>query len=366
MSERPHPIPSHHTVWGIPLIGMRCPHCDRRYFIRQGTPEVRCPHCFQAHLTPLGDATPHLPYHAPPELVCAFSLNPTAVEQHLNDFARDIPFAPPDLNAKTLRNRLQRLYLPQWLVDGDVHATWEAEVGFDYEVVSYQEYCNDANQEWTTEKTTQTRIRWETRIGQLERHYDNITAPALDDDTALQRILGPHRPHTAHAYTPASLSDGLIRLPDRPPQDAWSDAALNFQRAAAIECQHAAQADHIRHYRWSPTYTHLNWTQRLCPVYTTYYVGDEGTPYPIFIHGQTGQLSGIRQASMQRAQRLSIIIAIIAAVLLVIGLCLIATGLIMPPILIVGLIIIVLTLGGGAIGALSPILIAKRFNRKNH
>ena len=359
----PQAIPEPHAVWGIPLTSVYCPQCDWHYFIRQGLDDVHCPHCFQANLTPLEDADEQLPYHLPPELIQPFTVSKNVVEQHIQDFVHDIPFAPDDLNVEALRSRVQRFYLPMWLVDSDIAATWEAEVGFNYAVVSHRERYNEGKQ-WTTEEHTETRIRWEKRIGQLTRHYNNILAPALDDHAALRDALGRYSPQTAHAYTPTSIGKSLIRLPDRAPKAAWSGAVPHLQATAASDCRQAAQADRIRHHRWAPTYTNVNWTQLLQPVYATYYVDDAGRPQTILINGQTGQLFGQRRASMRRAQQRAVIIAIIATVFLVLGLCLIGTGFMMPPVLIVGIILAILAVGGGAAGALVPILVAHRFNRQ--
>ena len=37
---------------------------------------------------------------------------------------------------------------------------------------------------------TETRVRWEPRVGRLNRAYENVAAPALDDHRALMARLG--------------------------------------------------------------------------------------------------------------------------------------------------------------------------------
>jgi len=60
----------------------------------------------------------------------------------------------------------------------------------------------------------------------------------------------------------------------------------------------------------------------LIPVFTAWYLDDEQQPQPVLIHGQTGQLSGPRRASMRRAQNTAFIMAGVAGALFTISLIL--------------------------------------------
>lgn len=346
-------------AWGVSMAGALCPHCDWRYFVPEGKLPLRCPHCFQTDLVPLIDPA-KLPYHHPPELVVPFSLKVEAAAMRIEAFAGGIPFAPEDLNPQTLRGRVQRLYVPQWLVDGDVTALWEAEVGSDYDVVSHQERYADGSG-WSTREVRETRIRWEPRVGRLARTYENVIAPALEDQAVLHRAVGTYA-QTAQPFAPALLEDVLVRLPDRSPDAAWPDVVPAFQATAAEECRQACAADHVRQFRWSPAYSARNWTLRLLPLYATYYIDGEGQPCPVLLNGQTGQMSGLRRGSMQRAQRRALIIVAVAAVLFLISLVVGLMGLAVPPLLIVAGIGGLLALGVG-LSALVPIVRVWRFNR---
>ena len=345
--------------WGLPLEGALCPHCDWRYFLPEGALPLRCPHCCQADLVPLAEPA-QLPYHHPPELVVPFSLKVEAAAARIEGFAEGIPFAPEDLNPQTLRSRVQRLFVPQWLVDGDVTALWEAEAGFDYDVVSHQERYADGSG-WSTREVRETRIRWEPRVGRLARTYENVVAPALEDQATLHRAIGAYK-GAAQPFVPALLDDVLVRLPDRSPAAAWTDAEPAFLATAAEECSQACAADHIRQFRWSPEYSSLNWTLRLLPVYATYYLDDEGQPCPVLLNGETGQISGLRRGSMKRAQQRALIIAAVAAVLFILSLVTGLVGIAVPPLLVFAGIGGLIALGVG-LGALVPIVRVWQFNR---
>jgi len=350
------------STWGVPLEGARCPHCDWQYLVPKDDVTLSCPHCFQAELIPLGEAALHLPYQLPPEKVLPFAVDAITVNQNVAAFVSEIPFAPRDLNANVLRARVRRFYFPMWLVDGDVSGMWDAEVGFDYEVVSHRERYADGGG-WATEEVRENRVRWEPRAGRLDRHYDNIAAPASEGHAAFERALGPYTLEAARPYDAAGVRDICMRLPDRAQSAAWPDAIPGFQQAAADDVRRASRAGHIRRFRWSPEYVNLNWSLLLLPVYATYYLDDEQQPQPVFISGQSGRVSGARRASMQRAQRAALIIAAIAALLFLLGLVLGVVGLMLPPLIAVGIVLAMLSFMGGVVGALIPIVRVSRFNR---
>jgi hypothetical protein len=131
---------------------------------------------------------------------------------------------------------------------------------------------------------------------------------------------------------------------------------------AAEECCKAAGADHLRDFRWSPEFYSQEWTLLLQPVYSTYYLDDEGQPRPVYINGQSGAISGVRRASPKRAQRRSLTILIAAAVIFMVSLLLVLGGALVPPLLAVGGV----GLFAGVVVAFAaavPAMVAWQFNR---
>jgi hypothetical protein len=130
---------------------------------------------------------------------------------------------------------------------------------------------------WKTREMVETRIRWEPRLGQLTRHYDNIVAPALEDTSTLTTRIGPTERKQTTAYEPAALSQAAIRIPDLHPENAWpqAQAALHQPRD---ECRQAAQSPHLRHYAIHAAHANLHGPSRLQPMYATYYLDDQGRP----------------------------------------------------------------------------------------
>jgi hypothetical protein len=351
------------SLWGEPTSTVVCSLCDWSYMLPQGVLPQRCPNCFRGELTPVAvGADGQLPHVRPPELYLPFSIPIEKVLQNIQQFAGGPWFAPTDLTSQNLRGRLKRVYWPMWLVDCDVQATWEAEAGYNYEVVSHQDRYNETQAGWTSQEVKETRVRWEPRAGRLTRSYANVPAPALEDHRQLMAKVRGFQLEQAQPYSSEALKQAFVRLPNRSSVDAWPDAVPAVQSASADECRQAARADHIRQFQWSPEYRNQHWTPLLLPVYTTYYLDDDAAPQPVFIHGQSGYLSGKRRASMKRAQRTALMILVAAAITLVLGLLFSAAGLFIPPLLVLGGIGILAAILVG-VAAVIPVVMAWQINR---
>ncbi len=349
--------------WEATRVPVICNECDWRYLALSDQIPDRCPHCAAESLEVLEPGEADFPYAASPELVVPFTIPEVTISQRIQTFSDGIPLPPVDLDPSTLIERLRPMYFPVWLVDSDVQAQWQAEVGFDYQVVSHQDrYADSAG--WQTNEVRETRVRWEPRVGHLSRHYDNVAAPALNTHQAVQRVLGSHDVASAQRSGSVSLGGVLVRAPDRAPDEAWSEATMGLRQRASQECRTAADADHLRSYRWSPTCTDIRWTLLLLPIYATYYLDDEDIPRQILVNGQTGQLTGVRRASPERAHRRSLTIGIIALVLFTLSLILGLVGmLIVPPLVVVAVLGALLSIMVG-IAAIVPTARVTLFNRR--
>lgn len=349
--------------WGQELLAGVCASCGWNFLLTTRGQLRRCPYCFQAELSPFEPGREALPGTNPPELVVPGELARQKLEQSLFAFSQGIWFAPQDLNPSNLVQRIERVYLPMWLVDVQVEATWQAEAGYDYQVVSHREQYDQNRGGWITQEVTETRVRWEPRAGKLRRAYQNNVAPALEEHAQILSRIGEFDLDKGQPYTADLVAGWQVRLPDRSQEDAWPMAAPAIQTSAALDCRRAMSANHIRQYLWSPEFTEQNWTLQLLPMLTTFYLDDENRPQTILINGQTGRLSGVRRASMKRAQRLSLYILLAALAVFLIGVVLALAGFIFPPAVAIGGIGIVLA-SIVAVSAALPLGWVWSFNRK--
>lgn len=306
--------------WGVPFQAVVCESCDWSFLGVANELESVCPHCFQASLVRLEGDLSALTHQSAPELILPFDLQETRLEEKIQEFVRGIPFPPADLRATNLQSRFKRVYLPVWLVDVNAKSNWQAEMGFNYQVVSHQERYEQNQGNWQTQQVEENRTRWEPRVGSLDRSYTNLPAPAMENDAQIRKTIGKFNFQSSQNYTAMLIGKSLVRLPDRSKQDAWRNILPDLQSIAADECRKACDADHVRQFSWSPVFADQHWTLLLEPVFATYYLDDSQKPQPVMINGQSGQVFGARRASLNRAKQVSIYILLAALFLFIISL----------------------------------------------
>jgi hypothetical protein len=341
-------------VWGADWVLEGCASCNGVFVLPPEKVSQRCPFCGQAALAQMDPADDQPVYTQPPELVVPFRAAESALRASVGKFAKSLWLAPTDLSEGSLLGRLQPVYLPMWLVDAQVQGEWQAEMGFDYEIVSHREQFK--NSSWQTERVKEKRVRWEQRLGRLNRRYDNQVAPALDDQEQVEAKIGRFNLKEQKPFQPDDLTGAIVRLPNRPPEDAWNEVMVALQTAVAQDCRLASEADHTRGFKWSPRFANQQWTQLLLPIYISYYLDDDNRAHMVLLHGQTGKLHGAKRASMKQTRRVAGIVLAVAAVLLLIMLLLLILGLTLEEAILpwagpLG----VLTLGVGATAVIPPL-----------
>jgi len=346
------------NLWGLPLQPAGCPQCGRTYLVEAARLGQTCPGCAASRLEP----QPVRLRPEPPELLIPFQKTPADLRPIIERFVKPVWLRPGDFNTRLLLRRLTPIYWPMWLVDADLSGDWQAEMGFDYQVKSSQESYTQSG--WKTRDQIETRIRWESRLGQLTRHYDNAAAPALNDHDAVSALVGASQRASAQAYRPQALSQTVIRAPDLHPENAWPLAQTALHQAAASECCQAAQAQHVRNYAIHAAYANLNWTQLLQPMYATYYLDDQGRPQIVLVNGQSGAIGGPRRASQSKGCLWSAIGLGAAAFLLLVYLLLVVLGQSTPGLSSLAVMTLCLALGVGGL-AVFPTVWPVQWNRSH-
>lgn len=351
------------TAWQTDLDVVVCEHCQWRYLVPHNDPPALCPNCCHSPLEVFPGGLAEMPHSYPPELVAPFEITPKGLNETIKAFIAQVPFAPKDLTEAHLRSHLKPLFLPMWLVDSKVNAVWRGEVGFDYEVVSHQEFYNGTFSKWETREVKEPRVRWEQRLGRLNRSYQNVTIPAVDDQSFLEQQLGSFSLKQVLPYTPERIQQASVRLPDNAPKEIWNDAALAFQKTALTDCQHACDANQMRQFEWKARFAQINWTLLLLPVYATHYLDDKGKPHAVLFHGQTGKPSGKGRASFGQAGYTSLLILTAGLALFVLGLFLDTLATTNPFVHILSMIFLLIGLAGVLTSPI-PFIIAADYNHR--
>ncbi|MBI4670073.1 MAG: hypothetical protein HY741_00165 [Chloroflexi bacterium] len=352
------------AAWGA-MHPAHCKNCRAGFLVPSHAGAPVCPNCLAARLEPL----PALQADAPPELVIPFGVSDATLDANLERWLRAIPFKPASLSAKALRANLARIFLPLYLADARAFGTWQAQMGFDYLVASSEERF-DGNG-WVTQRLNETRVRWEPRAGELARKYENTPAPALEQHARWMLALGasnwrepPFDTSRAISFASEALNNAIVRVPDVAPNAAWQFAREQIERRAARECETASNAQHHEQFVLRAAYGEPHWTLLLLPTYVSSYIGDDGKWIPVRVNGQSGFVSGVKRASLKRAQRWAIVIGIIAFAAFMLTVLLGMAGALNDAFVFPALLVLVVTFFL-CLAAPAPLIITWQFNRQN-
>jgi hypothetical protein len=373
----PSALPNWQAAWGQPLKHAVCPNCQVEFLAPESLRTGGCPNCYRAALDVVAGETQEdspdpaglIPAQMIPELVLPPQVNLPGITTRLQAFVENLWFAPADLNPNNLLRRLCLVYLPVWLVDSQVQADWRAQAGFNYQVVSHQDQYNERVGGWRSREVTETRQRWEPRLGHLKRAYQNISAPALEEHRTIMERLQDFDTRPAKTYDPSqgvpaiSSIPWVVELPNRSPHAAFDSVTPGFRQAAAEECRQACGADFMREFDWDAQFDQTHWTLLLLPMLTSFYTEDDQQVHVLMMNAQNGRLSGTRRASMLRAR--TAVLWILAACILVFlaslaGLVLGAVVPVLLPLAAIGIFLAVLL----GVSALIPIAIVWSINRR--
>jgi hypothetical protein len=343
-------------IWGIPRQPAGCSHCKQVHLVEASWLGGICPNCARGKLEP----QPAMLRQEPPEHMIPFSQSADELYTILKNFTNGVWIRPDDFNPTSLMKRLMPVFWPEWLVDSDVVGYWSAEMGYDYQVKSSEEIYSSG--QWQTREKIETRVRWEARAGQIARRYDNIRVPGLEEHHRLLQIIGSFHTNRAIPYQSEKIGQASMRVPDLPPESAWSLAQSNLERAAGKDCAQASGAQHVRNFNLRAGYESINWTQLLLPVYVTYYTDDQDQAHLVYINGQTGSAGGIRLASQRKGWLWAGVFLVLAIVLLGLGLISFATAPLFAPLGFLGGVLALLGLGMGVFSIL-PAVWPWRWNR---
>jgi len=346
------------AVWGVPLAAVHCTRCGEAHLVPAERIPPLCPFCLQGPVVP----QPAYLREEPPEQVVPYGVSEQRLAGILERWTQGVRFRPAELKAEVLMERARRYLIPLWLVDGRVEGACRADVGFDYQAVSYQDRYSDGVG-WRSQEVREGRVRWEPRVGRISRAYQNLAAPALDDHRKLMNRLSDFDLGQRADYDPEAVTDAAVRIPTLEPESAWNGAEAAFVRAAGAEFRQAAGADHTRDFRLDASYSDLNWTLLLLPAYVTWYREGERT-WPVLVNGQSGHVSGVRRASARKANTTSLILGGVAAILFVLGGLLSLLGAVFPPAVAVGGVILVVGLLLGIVAPI-PAIGVWTFNRRS-
>lgn len=304
--------PNVSTTQNQPRKTQACSACQRIFNLPANWPTISCPACQQAALGNVqdGDRTPDIELIVPP------GLDITRLHTQLSQFCKGVPFPYPDFTPDNLAQRLLLIYWPVWLADSHLNGEWDALFGYDYQVKSAREQMG--NGEWTSQTVVKTRVNDEPRKGFIDRHYDNVLAPALPTHANRIAQLGEYDLHAVHPWQATDTAQIAIQKGTLSSQDVEAPVKKELTRLAALDCRKASDAQHTKSYTFYGEFSDMHWTHGLLPMFTSYYEDDKGFRHVVAINGQTGKIYARRVGSTKKAWILTgILLAVVLLLMLV-------------------------------------------------
>lgn len=295
---------------------------------RRGGP---CPLCGAAGLRPQPALATVLP-----EALVPFAVERADLERHLRAHLRGAWFRVADLEVPRLVERATPVWLPAWWVDATGRGSFETEVAFRYAVrSSVDRYTGGA---WKSETVEEERLRWEPRVGTIDRRVDNAEVDGRRDAAWFREHLGPYDRADAVPASPERVDRAAVVLPDRATDEAEPEALGIVRARLAEEVRRAADGVAIRSFALDVAPADLHWSWLLLPAWSTWYDDDRGGRHVLWVHGRTGRVAGPRLVS--EAKWVGCAVAILGAAVVAGVVAAVATVLFFwfPPILIGGLV----------------------------
>ncbi len=327
----------------------RCPACDAAYLVPDPATALRCAcgGALQASELAL-PATEPTALSPPvfPRATLRYVLGPKLL---------GIPLRPRGLDPIRLEEVALLVWWPEWRADLWVDGTWSAEIGDVTMTETEAQVWRDGR--WVPSRTRSPDLRWCRRVGTLRRRIRAVPLAALRD--ASRVAVGSERPDPEPApFSPESLQGGWIRLPEQPPAPEGPAEDPILRGLLLDDLRAANQVDQLRDAHLDVTARLEDRALRLHPTWwLTYDPEDgEGRPAWLILDGLTGHLRGPRLASLRRARRQSIALAVIGAALVLLAALAAAGTLLLPPLLLVA---VPLGLVGLVTIGISPIPVAR-------
>jgi hypothetical protein len=220
------------------------------------------------------------------------------------------------------------IYMPYWTFDARTRADWRAEVG--HQVT--ERYYDSSSKSWKTR--TKTVWRWES--GRVQRFFDDLLISGSTRLSGLLlRRLQDYDTSALVPYAASYLAGLLANAYDISLESAWDRAREEMREATREACRAQASTGQIRNFRMALDFGDESWRYVLVPVYVAVY-RYEGEAYQVMINGQTGTIAGQRPVDWTKVW-LAVAAMLAPGLLLgLLGVMASVLGAVLPPSLVIG------------------------------
>ncbi|MEM7244364.1 MAG: hypothetical protein AAF533_03420 [Acidobacteriota bacterium] len=289
------------------VVTVECTSCQTAHHLLVGMRLSWCCWCSSMSLAPVDEPREV----AAPERKVAFEIDHEQAVKRLRAACRRRFFKPRDLRPARLAERLRKAWVPSWLVDCRLRGSWRAELGYDYEVVSHVEHYKSGR--WRSEEVRETRVDWEPRLGTMDQCFENEAVPAWRLRHRLGDLLQGLTGEEGVPVDGSELDEAPVLLPDLTPSEVWQDARQGVLARLRERLIEACGAQHLQWLAVDDSPAERNWTLQLHPLWTTWYLAEDGRVVGLFLDGRSGRLIGDVLSAPRRARRWALGFALAAA-----------------------------------------------------
>lgn len=261
-----------------------CGNCSSLIAYHPNAVPGRCPVCNQNEFTDVKNS----PKTLEPKNILPFTVPEHRARKILRRHLRKRrPWMLPAKIFKTYRpEQLRAAYIPAYLMDVYVRASWEGKGGFRIPV---------NNKGKVTEKEV-----WEPVTGYYENFYENqftLASPKIDKSVFDQINDFPLRDLVA--FDPGYLESFPAEVTEKDPNDSVKDAEKSIDDAVKSQAQSKIKAEKTKDLKITSDKEALTWQHVLLPVWISSFTYRKKT-FQYLINGKTGKVAGDKPLSLPR------------------------------------------------------------------
>lgn len=244
-----------------------------------------------------------------PQGVLPFKVDPGTVREQMRRWFKGRWFAPSNLGAKALVDRVHGVYVPYWTFDAHAVCPWEAEAGHYYYTTEHYRDSKGNSQ------TRQVRhVRWEPASGVVEHFFDDECVPGTHGlrHDLLEKIQ-PFATAELKDYDTAYVSGFVVEHYQVVLFDAAERSESSMTTKLRQMCAEQVPGDTHRNLQMHPVFSGRTFKHILVPVWVLAFTY-RAKVYQVLVNGYSGTIAGDYPLSRWKIFFLIVVLLIVAAI----------------------------------------------------
>lgn len=245
----------------------------------------------------------------PPSALIPFRISKKKAQSNIQQWLKKGWFHPNSLAKSAQLEKFHGIYVPTWLYNAEVTASYKVEIGYYYYVT-----VEDVDSEGNRITRQEQRVRWEPHWGTYSDTFNNVSVEASSQITQDQweKIL-PFSYTETWEVTPQFFPGYYVELYEKGPEQAWTIAEAIIDRETKNRIVTQLPGDTYRNLQINIKKHNVKFRHLLLPIWVSHYTF-KGKTYYVLVNGETGKVGGKKPISVWK-----VIFAILIVILLILG-----------------------------------------------